>query len=694
MTVRWRLILSACCVALLPGLPMAAGALVSVSYNVPPPPLPRDPANLADLADAYRTAEFANNPGLYEMNAHWAYARGVTGAGESIGMTDTSLYAAHEEFEGRLHPETLYTVIDDSPRDPNLPRYAYFKVGERAPATAYPRAPSADSSDACRNGRPCKFDQYGHGTAMASTAAARRNRRHAHGMAFGARLLFWPLREFDSLEADVCREGCATYHGPWDRTASGQSWHDRVRLIGDLVPVVSNSWLSGDSRFHLYLPFGLGSDQGYFPFYSALGPRYAGWQADRTASERAILVWSAGNRPLTSGPLVDGAALPSITERQLRAATGGEVGLADLLLTPYERSRLSPAEAQRRAEEYVAQWKEQWLTAVAVNDSVELRYDGPEPGVARLTECAAGAPARTDRECAVDYIMGNSSRCGFASDWCVAVGQAYGSVGPLGDRPPNPTDDLWIQEYQTSPATATAAAALGLLLEAYRDADGALTVGTDTVVARLKATADATVFKVRNPQDRDGRHIVHHEEEQVRALIAIAGATDADLRQLIRTARSDFSGLLDGVPLMQEEIAASGGRENPFSQSDRSAIDRARNRLSERQWTRFQVLNRLTEYYTLFWRTIDPFPPQLDRVKRLLAESGPGAGTTNIGAERDLLARLIRQVEWIDEQLRRLGRTKQTVTAAEVRRITITSMIGHGLIDLKAATDPALYAAR
>ena len=111
--------------------------------------------------------------------------------------------------------------------------------------------------------------------------------------------------------------------------------------------------------------------------------------------------------------------------------------------------------------------------------------------------------------------------------------------------------------------------------------------------------------------------------------------------------------------------------------------------MSERQWTRYHVLNRVAEHYTLFWRTIDPFPPQLDRVKRLLAESDPDADANNIAAERDLLAQLIRQVEWIDEQLRRLERTKLTVTDAEVRRITITSMIGHGLIDLKAATDPA-----
>ena len=69
-------------------------------------------------------------------------------------------------------------------------------------------------------------------------------------------------------------------------------------------------------------------------------------------------------------------------------------------------------------------------------------------------------------------------------------------------------------------------------------------------------------------------------------------------------------------------------------------------------------------------------------MQNLLADTDPAA-------ERDLLAQLVRQVEWIDEQLRRRARTKSTVTNADVRRITITSMIGHGLIDLKTATDPA-----
>ena len=662
-----------------PAAPSPAPTPPPPPLNVPPP-LPPDPANLEALANAQRTPEFANNPGLAEMNAHWAYARGLTGAGETIGMVDSGLYAAHEEFAGALHPETIYTVISDGETDPNVPRFSYIRVADRDPAGAYPPV-QEDTSPECvgSNFRRCsKFLDYGHGTGMASTAAARQNGRHAHGMAFDARLLFRPYQEWES--GPGARPGVTTviqYHGPWDRPAQGESWHDRVRKIGDLAPVVSNSWLTGDSRFHVYLPEGI-DPEGYFPFYSRIGPRYAGWQADRDAGERAILVWSAGNRPITGGPLVDGAALPSITERQIRAATGGETGLADVLLRPADRRGLSAEEARRRAETLVAQWKARWLTTVAVQDTEELTYTPAQ--LSRLKGCAAGS--RRGPQCAVDYVMTSSSRCGFASDWCVAVGSTYGSVGPLAFRPPNPTGNFYVLEYATSPAAATANGALGLLLQAYRSPGGALTVGTDGVLARLKSTANPDIFDPRSAQDRDGRHLVDHEEEQVRALIAVAGATDDELLALIRTARSDFAGLLAGVPLTQEEDGS------PFSSAQRAAVARARASLSEAQWTRYHVLNRVADWYTLHWRTVDPFPPQLARVQRLLAESDPAAFGSD-AAERDLLARLVRQVEWIDEQLARLGRTKSGVTDAEVRRITVTSMIGHGLIDLKAATDPA-----
>ena len=249
------------------------------------------------------------------------------------------------------------------------------------------------------------------------------------------------------------------------------------------------------------------------------------------------------------------------------------------------------------------------------------------------------------------------------------------------DRAPDHTRHA-IHEYATSEASATAGAALGVLMQAYRDSDGLLTVGTDTVLERLKTTADPGVIDHDRALDRDGRSIVDIEEAQVRALVGQAGATDDDLRELIATARSDFAEMLDGLDLFQEDIQIRGGRK-AFTADERERIEQAKASLSAVQWRRYHLLNRIADYFTPFWREIDTFPPQLGRLKSLLGAEPDSA------EERDVLAQLIRQVEWIDEQLQRLGKTKDTVTDAEIRRITITSIIGHGMIDMRAATDPA-----
>ena len=641
---------------------------------VPPPPLLRDRTDIRARSDAWRTEEFAHNPGSHEMNAHWAYARGITGAGESIGMVDTGIFALHEEFDGRLHDEAIYTVIDDGPDDPNVPTYTYYKAGERAPFDAYPAAPKPDDSDHCRNTRICKYRDYGHGTSMASVAVGNRNRRHGHGLAFDASLLFRPTRQVGMLI------GATWYHGKLEGEQNETSRHDRVRNVGDFVPVVSNSWLTGGHRFHVDTSLG----DYLLPFHTALGPRYSGYQLERDRRRRTVLVWSAGNRPITGGPLTDGAVLPSITERQMRAASGGTAGLADILLTAAERRGLSRRAAQTKAEQRIAAWRRQWLAVVAVADDEEISYDH-DGNFWRFVDCAAKVPVKSARsagECAIAYTMRSSARCGFASDWCVAVGSTYGAVGPLGNRPPDPTGDYWVQPYATSPAAATAGAALGLLMQAYRDADGRLTVGTDTTLERLKRTANAGIFDHGRALDREGRSVVEHEEEQVRALVEFAGASDEELTDLIRAAQADFLSLLDGFALTQEEDAG----EPNFTASQLAEIEAAKASLSDAQWKRYHMLNRVIDYYTLYWRLIDPFPPQLQRIQDLLTPTT--AGPTSI-PHRDLLAQLIRQVEWIDTQLHRLRKNRNTVTDAEIGQLTLTSIVGHGLIDLKAATDPA-----
>ena len=649
-----------------------------VGVPPPPPPLSGDPDNLATLADDMRSRELGEHPALWTMNAHWAYARELTGAGEVVGMTDSGLYAAHEEFAGRLHDETVYTVIGDAADGGT--EVSFAKVGEAEPSERYPTDVQPDPDAYCE---PCKFELYNHGTATASIAVGARNRTGAHGLAFGAKLLFRPMVQFDG-DVDV---GSFEYHTPHRRwPPSLVTKHDLVMQVGDAALIVSNSWLTGDSTFF----HELGGGDTYFPFHEVLPRDWHGYQRERRPQNRALVLWSAGNQPFPEGPLSDAAAVPSLTERQARAASGGTKGLADHVLTEEERWNLSERQALERARGLLARLKRRWLATMA------LAGDAGHPGdsrawqayEAKLVACAAG----DDRSCEIDYTIGGSSRCGFASDWCVAAGTLWGGVDTDLQQPPRTTGAHGSGAYLTSDATPAAAAALAVLLQAYREPGRDLAVGTSTVLDRIKATANADLFAAdaRYGDGFDTRYgngvynILQQEETMIRALIGIAGASDDELRKLVADARNDLAGLLPGIPdeRLDQEEAVSRSRTQ-FSGDQRRQITEAKDALSDAEWARFRVLNRLV-WQSAFWRDIDTFPPQLKRVRALLRDA-----ESSVEQGNDLLARLIRQVEWVDEQLRRIHKTPLTVTDAEIRKITITSMVGHGLIDLKAATDPA-----
>ena len=453
-----------------------------------------------------------------------------------------------------------------------------------------------------------------------------RNDAGAHGMAFGAKLFFRPFRQY-AFNPTI---GVLRYHPPGDIVSRHRvSYHQIARQVGDLALIVSNSWLTGDSTFRADPAV-----RDAWPFHEVLTPRYVRYQRDRAATDQALMLWSAGNRPLSAGPFVDGAAVPSVSERQLRALSDGERGLADLLLTDEERAGISAAEALRRAERALKALKRRWLAVVAVADAEDTPARWREH-----VDCALSASAG-DGHCAVDWIIG-SSRCGYASDWCVAAGPTWGGVNTDFVEQPRPTGLYSLEPYRTSEAAAAASGALAVLLQAYRGADGRLTVPTSTVLERLGDTARRDIFDPTARRGPDSRNELLREEDMIRALIRYAGSSDRDLRDLIATARAE----LNGSP------PAGGGA-------------------ADRLW----ILNRLVDYQV----TIDT-----GAIRNMLNAASGDQTRAN-----DLLAQLIRQIEWIDEQLRRRGRSKNTATDDDVREIAITSLIGHGLIDLKAATAP------
>ena len=178
----------------------------------------------------------------------------------------------------------------------------------------------------------------------------------------------------------------------------------------------------------------------------------------------------------------------------------------------------------RRAEQVVEALKRQWLAIVAIADN---GYS--EEQVMSRAQCAA-LPGGGG--CAVDFTMGVSSRCGFASDWCIGAGTIGGGVSTSLTEAPRTTGSYYIDAYRTSEAAAAAAGALGVLLQAYRDADGRLTVGTSTLLKRLKATASRDVFDPAARHDPDGRNLLLREEDSIATLVSFAGATDGELREL------------------------------------------------------------------------------------------------------------------------------------------------------------------
>ena len=613
---------------------LADYALLAASQGIDdpviPPPWSSDPDDLEELAKQRTFLEFARSPAAFYMNAHWAHARGFTGNGEIIGMVDTGLFAAHHDFSNQLHDETVFTVIDDDNNGDGHPDYSYFKIRDADPAETYPTDVQPDHNQGCL-GVFCKFYYYFHGTYMASLAIGRVNGIISMGLAYESQLYFEPMYQQGTLR------GFIYYHPPGTIVQPHiASRHQIVRDVGNVASVVSNSWLTGTSSFQKE-PYDY-----KFPFHQVLTPRYVEYQRHRHATNQSLILFSAGNRPLAAGPLVDGAVVPSLSERQVRALTDGDQGLADLLLTPNERNGLSAAAALREAQLRQDALKRRWLTVVAPADYQQSSNY-------KHVLCIDGK--RTDAaDCAVNWVMNNSSRCGFASDWCVAVGPSAGGVYLDEKNPPPRTGRYIATEINTSEATALAASALGLLLEAYRDEKGTLTVGTNAVLKRLKTTAKSDFFDPEAKQEWDQRNTLIREEEMIRSLILYAGASDDDLRELMRVTRLELN----------------SSEEDPYTAPESS--------FGAETIDRYRIFNRFVHY----WATM-----QTGEFQKLL-----NAAHDNEAHRRDLLAQLIRQIEWIDTQLLRLGKTKDEVTDEDVRKIALTSLVGHGMIDLRAATEP------
>ncbi|GJD61870.1 S8 family serine peptidase [Methylobacterium frigidaeris] len=115
------------------------------------------PSTIGLSAVDFETPEYKLQYGLPSMNAAAAYARGFTGAGETVAVVDSGIDANHPKFDGRIS---------------GLSRN--FDIGGSNPG------------DVRDNLQP---EDQGHGTAVAGVVAAARTGQKIHGVAFDAEIM-------------------------------------------------------------------------------------------------------------------------------------------------------------------------------------------------------------------------------------------------------------------------------------------------------------------------------------------------------------------------------------------------------------------------------------------------------------------------------------------------------------------------
>ena len=274
-------------------LAMAGCAEDGDMSSMPPvPPAPETPIAEEERRRAFAAhPEFRNQYGLERVKAHYAYARGATGEGVSLGIVDTGIDPDHPKFSGRL--ET------DNPEgyDPD------FDACEQ-------RAPDG----AC-------LSLIGHGTHVGGIMAARRqpdagavSENAVHGVAFDARVISVGFPSLDDIVEETLGEN-PTPEQIRDLPALVRTIEARFerqiaaafeRLNGKVTAVNASFGLPGNIE-----EYDAGTLRERFP--NAIG---AIAQTGTPPAKRTIYVWAAGN---AHGEIDDDGSLVSATSVEVVA---------------------------------------------------------------------------------------------------------------------------------------------------------------------------------------------------------------------------------------------------------------------------------------------------------------------------------------------------------------------------------------
>ncbi|MBB3344639.1 autotransporter serine protease [Luteimonas sp. RC10] len=169
------------------------------------PSQPTDPTS-------WVTEEFQADWGLEVINAHHAYARGLSGAGVRLGLLDSGAGFDHPEFAGKDHRAiTMADVLEDGTLCAQQgalggPDACFYTKGDEAAVSGLyldeELRPFVNPGFEDCIGQVC-YSYESHGTHVAGTMAANRDGTGMHGVAWGADLSSARLFSDSYEEIDV-----------------------------------------------------------------------------------------------------------------------------------------------------------------------------------------------------------------------------------------------------------------------------------------------------------------------------------------------------------------------------------------------------------------------------------------------------------------------------------------------------------
>ena len=259
------------------------------------------PMDIAGDASSWISEEFEADWGLEAINAHYAYARGLTGAGVRLALVDSGAGFDHTEFAGKDHRGlTMAELLADGTRcnDSTIlagPDACFFSEGNQAAVTGEYYDPSLaiyfpnPSNDYLWDNTFFSFES--HGTHVAGTIAANRDGSGMHGVAFGADLSSARLFN-DSLvyvdPACIFMDECDTYSTAADSTAFDFMYE---QAIAQNVRAMNHSW---GYTYTVYTPDEVDEIHDQIKEFPAIYSRLES-MADASRESGMIQVVAAGN---------------------------------------------------------------------------------------------------------------------------------------------------------------------------------------------------------------------------------------------------------------------------------------------------------------------------------------------------------------------------------------------------------------